>query len=162
MDDKIYKLIVSNRNETEGKNGIVYVHSNHLFEYKTQYNYLTFSSDMWKKNYFLPLGHINNNKNISKLNSFGLIEENLGINLEEILRSENISLYGFLDQNYKIMNQQDFNNDTFIVKTSELLNTMLSIPIDNSLKILKWIHNANYTHQSQKQLLLTKFTLENI
>lgn len=162
MDDKIYKLIVSNKIETDGKNGIIYVHLNNLFEYKKQYTYLTFNSDIWKQPYFLPLGHINNNKMVSRLNSFKLIEENFGINLEEILKTENLSLYSFLDKNYKLMNQQDFYNDTFVVKTSELLHTMLYIPIENTVRILKWIDNANYTHQTSSQLLLTTFKAEKI
>lgn len=162
MDDKIYKLIVSNRGEGENKNGMVYVHLNHLFEYKKQYTYLTFSSDIWKNNYFLPLGHIHNNKMVSKLNTFNLVEENLGINLEEILRSEGLSLYGFLNKNYKVISEQEFYNDTFVVKTSEFLHSMLAIPMENSVRILKWIHNANYVNQNNNQLLLTTIKTETV
>lgn len=161
MDDKISKLIVSNNNDKE-ENSIVYVHLNHLFEYKRQYNYLTFSSDIWKKDYFLPLGHMNTHNNtISRLNTFNLVEENLGINLEEILRKQGLSVYAFLNKNYKIISEHEFYNDTFVVKTSEFLHTTLDIPIENSVRILKWVHSANYVNQPHNQLLLTTIKIEN-
>lgn len=162
MDTKINRLIVSNKNEEKGVTGTVYVHLNHLFENNKMHYYLTFMSDIWHEGYFLPLNHVKKNGKVSSLNTLPLFHEKLGFNLEEIWKSENISLYGFLNETYRQQVENKDLKEEFALKVTKFMYYFLGVPFEQTMKILNWIHNSNYTHHTGRVVLLTTFKIEKI
>lgn len=157
MNNKIRRLIVSNQNEGKEISRTVYVNFNHFFENNKQHFYLSFMSDKWPEGYFLPLNHIKSNGQISNLNTFSLFHEELGFNLEEIWRNEGISLYGFLNESlYEEKRKEELKED-FAIRVSKFMYVFLGFPFEQTMKILNWIYNSNYTYSSARKFLLTTF-----
>lgn len=157
MDNKIRRLIVSNKNEKKNLNTKVYVYLTYLFENNKKHFYLAFGSDIWHEWYFLPLNHIKKDGTISSLNTFPLYKENMGFNLEEIWKTEKISLYNFLNES--LINDNIDKKEDFALKVTKFMYVFLSFPFEETMKILNWIHNSNYNQYSGEKLLLKTFDI---
>jgi len=162
MDNKIRRLIVSNKNEGKDINSTVHVHLNHLFENNKQHFYLTFMSDKWHEGYFLPLNHVKTNGRVSSLNTFSLFHEKLGFNLEEIWKSEGISLYGFLNETFRDSKENQDLKEDFAISVSKFMYVFFGFPFEHTMKVLNWIYNSNYTHHTGRRLLLITFETETL
>lgn len=158
MNDKIRVLIVSNKKQGLHLRRVVDVHLSYIYEdSKTQFC-LTFVSDIWNQGYFLPLNHIKKNGKVSSLHMFQLHHEILGYNLDEIWKSEDISLFSFLNNSLESENQEL--KEEFETKVTKFMYRFLEIPSEQTIKILNWIYKSNYTHYTGKSVLLTTFQIK--
>lgn len=158
MDNKVKRLIVSNKNEKAKGDSRVYIHLKHFIEDNKKYFYLELISSAWHEGFFIPLSHVKEDGRVSSLNMLPLHHDKLGFNLEEIWRNQGISLYKFLNDNEE-KNQLKRKED-FALAVSKFMYVFLDIPFEKMMQLLNWIYNSNYAYFNSKPLLLLTFELE--
>ena len=155
MDNKTLKIIVSNKNVGQRINRKVNVRFKHSFENNKKYFYLEFISDIWKEQYFLPLGFLRQDGILSNLNDLPLIHKNMGINLEELWRTQGLSLYRFIHDNRE--ENESIRKEDFALTVVKFMYVFLDIPFDKMMQILNWVHNSNHHYYKGTGILLSSF-----
>ena len=155
MDNKTLKIIVSNKNVGQRINRKVNVRFKHSFENNKKYFYLEFISDIWKEQYFLPLGFLRQDGILSNLNDLPLIHKNMGINLEELWRTQGLSLYRFIHDNRE--ENESIRKEDFALTVVKFMYVFLDIPFDKMMQILNLVHNSNHHYYKGTGILLSSF-----